>query len=92
MVMVMDESEQIEDMMNKIKLDKSPNIIDMKKYIRYAMNIHKKDPDEIKEELNHWDKEKVEKTIKSVERERQKPKPKRYYVSLKEPLEDSTLR
>ena len=32
------------------------------------------------------------KGIKEVERENAKPKPKRYYVSLKEPLEDANLR
>lgn len=84
--------EDVEKRMNELKALDSPSIIEAQKYIRYLINVKKYAPEEVLEDVEHWPLEKVAHAIKKVERENLKPKPKRYYVSLKEPLEDSSLR
>ena len=86
--MAMEDSDSIRAEMNAIKKKKSPTIVEVQKYVRYLINIMKYDPESVYEDVRHWDKEKVAAAIKDVERENLKPKPKRYYVSLKEPLEE----
>ena len=78
--------------MEDIKKKESPSHVDMHKYIRYAINVKKFSNEEVLEDVAHWPLEKVQTNIKEVERENSKPKPKRYYVSLKEPLEDVALK
>ncbi len=78
--------------MNKIKAKKNPTVMEIRRYVRYAVNVLKYDSEKLYEEVVHWKKEELEKEIKEVERENLKPKPKRYYVSLKDPLEDGGLR
>lgn len=78
--------------MNSIKLKEKPSIPEMRKYVRYIVNVLKYEPEAIMDHLSHWDKDEVERAIKEVVRENLKPKPKRYFVSLKEPLEDGALR
>ncbi|MBT3720684.1 hypothetical protein HN789_02245 [archaeon] len=75
--------------MNEIKNKSDPSIIEVYKYIRYKINVEKSSSESLFNELDHWDKKKIENAIKEVERENTKPKPKRYYVSLKEPLEEN---
>ena len=84
--------ENVEEQMNEIKSKKDPSLVEVKKYVRYAMNVLKNNPEALLEELSHWNPEEVEKAIRDVERENTKPKPKRYFVSLKEPLEDANLK
>ena len=67
-------------------------MLDKLKVVRYYLNHEKLPADEIYEELKSWPRPTVEKIIAELEKENQKPKPKRYYVSLKEPLEDSSIR
>ena len=83
---------EIETKMNELKAKDNPSIIDAQKYVRYLINVKHYSPEEVLEDVQHWLLEIVEKAIKEVERENMKPKPKRYYVSLKEPLEDSMLK
>ncbi|MBN2367762.1 hypothetical protein JXC34_01990, partial [Candidatus Woesearchaeota archaeon] len=71
--------EDVEKQMNEIREKNIPSLVEVKKYVRYAMNVLKNDPDALVEELSHWKLEDVEKAIKDVERENMKPKPKRYY-------------
>ena len=68
------------------------NSVEVLKYIRYAINVKKYPNEKIYEILSHWDKDKVNSAISKVEKENAAPRPKRYYVSLKEPLEDPNLR
>jgi hypothetical protein len=80
--------ENIELEMKKIRAKKAPNAVELQKYIRYLINVRKYDPESIYEDVPLWKKDEVEKVIKDVERENSKPAPKRYYVSLKEPLDE----
>lgn len=82
------EEKNIEQEMNKLRETKNPTIMDIQKLVRYYINVKKYDSEKILEDLSHWNKEEVEKAIKEVERENSKPKPQRYYVSLKEPLDE----
>ena len=85
-------NEEVQKKMVKLKKLKKPSYLEVRKYIRYLINVKKYSPEEVIEEVMHWPLSFVERAIKEVERENLKPKPKRYYVSLKEPLEDSSLR
>jgi hypothetical protein len=80
--------DNVADEMKKIKEKKSPTVVDVQRYVRYVTNVLKYDAEKVHEEVPHWPKEQVEKALKEVERENSKPRPKRYYVSLKEPLEE----
>lgn len=77
------------EIMNKIKEKSEPSTVEIYKYIRFLINVKKLGKEEVFNDVKTWDKEKVENVIKEVERENSKPKPKRYYVSLKEPLEEN---
>jgi transcription initiation factor IIE alpha subunit len=81
----------VKEEMAQLKSKKAPSTVDIQKYVRYLTNVLKYDEESIYEDVPHWNKDAVGKAIKEVERENQKPKPKRYFVSLKEPL-DSDLR
>jgi len=83
---------EIEEMMKEISKKDYPSVIEVRKYIRYLINVKKMDEDEIFANVSHWNKDVVENAIKLTKRENAKPKPKRYYVSLKEPLEDARLK
>lgn len=85
-------NEEVAKKMAKLKKIEKPSFLEVRKYVRYLTNIKKFSPEEVVEEVMHWPLSFVEKAIKQVERENLKPKPKRYYVSLKKPLEDTTLR
>ena len=80
--------EEVKEEMQKIKSKKSPTIFEIQKYVRYLVNVLKYDSDSVFEDVPNWDKKQVEKAIKEVERENSKPRPQRYYVSLKEPLDE----
>ena len=84
--------DDVAEKMSAIKAMENPSIPEIKKYIRYAINVLKFDGTELLEDVGHWNLETVERIIKDVQRENLKPKPKRYYVSLKEPLEEGSLR
>ena len=79
--------DDIEFKMNEIKSKSRPTDSEIRKYVRYSMNVRKLDNDHIMDECQDWGLAKIESTIKDVERENQKPRPQRYYVSLKDPLE-----
>jgi hypothetical protein len=79
-------------MMETIKNKEKPTKTEMRKYIRYLINVKKLDAENVYEDVPHWEKDEVDKAIKDIERENSKPTPKRYYVSLKEPLEEGSLR
>ena len=85
-------NEEVQKKMAKLKSVKKPSYLEVRKYIRYLINVNKYSPEQVLDEVMHWPLSFVEKAMKEVERENQKPKPKRYYVSLKEPLEDGALR
>lgn len=74
--------------MNQIRNKTDPSHIEVHKYVRYMINKESYTAEEVLDELADWPLEKVETAIKDVERENSKPRPKRYYVSLKEPLEE----
>lgn len=78
--------EEIAEAMKQLKSKKSPSTIEVQKYVRYLINVLKYDPDSIFDEVSHWNRSDVEKAVKEVERENSKPRPQRYYVSLKEPI------
>ena len=86
--MAMEDSDSIRAEMDVIKKKKSPSEVELQKYVRYLINVLKYDSESVYEDVKHWDKEKISAAIKDIERENLKPKPKRYYVSLKEPLEE----
>ncbi len=79
--------EDVESAMKQLKSKKSPSVIEVQKYVRYLINVLKYDEESVFEDVSHWNKPDVEKAIKEVERENSKPRPQRYYVSLKEPME-----
>ena len=83
-----DTTDSVKAEMDAIKKKRLPNKVEIQKYVRYLINVLKFDAESVHDDLKHWDKEKVETAIKDVQRENLKPKPKRYYVSLKEPLEE----
>ncbi len=85
-------NKEIQEKMAKLKKIEKPSFLEVRKYVRYLTNIKKFSAEQIMEEVMHWQLSFVERAIKEVERENTKPKPKRYYVSLKKPLEDTTLR
>jgi hypothetical protein len=72
--------------MKKLKSKKDPTVVDVRKYVRYMINVLKYDADSVYEDVPHWKKAEVAKAMKEVERENSKPRPQRYYVSLKEPM------
>ena len=82
----------VEDIMREIKAKNNPDSIEILKYIRYAVNVKKYPNEKIIEILSHWDLGKIDSAIKKVEKENSAPRPKRYYVSLKKPLEDQNMR
>ncbi len=84
--------EDVKEEMAKIRAKKSPAAFELQKYVRYLMNVLKYDSEAVFEDVPHWDKKAVENAVREVERENLKPTPKRYYVSLKEPLEDEGMR
>ncbi|MBN1503323.1 hypothetical protein JW930_07325 [Candidatus Woesearchaeota archaeon] len=84
--------DDIKEKMQSIKEKADVTTLEKLKLVRYYINIQKYSSDKIIEELSHWDRAEIQKLIKDVEQENLKPGPKRYYVSLKEPLEDSALR
>lgn len=88
----MDSADKARASILALKQRQRPTSLEMLKLIRFYINHEKHSNARILEELAHWDRESVEKTIEHVEKENQKPKPKRFYVSLKEPLEDTYIR
>jgi hypothetical protein len=80
--------ENIESEMKKIRSKKSPNVLELQKYVRYLVNARKYDADSVYEDVPDWNRSEIEKALKEIERENSKPKPQRYYVSLKEPLDE----
>ena len=82
------EKDDVEQRMLELKNKEEPTQVDMYKYIRYLINVKEMSNEEVIEETRHWPLEKITNAINRVERENAKPKPKRYYVSLKEPLDD----
>ncbi|MCM2325798.1 MAG: hypothetical protein NDI94_05010 [Candidatus Woesearchaeota archaeon] len=84
--------DDVEQKMNLLKEKKDPGEQDVRKYVRYLLNVKKHSEEQVKDDLKHWKPAMVESAIKDVERENQKPRPQRYYVSLKEPLEDGSLK
>ncbi|MEM3373605.1 MAG: hypothetical protein QXE31_00115 [Candidatus Woesearchaeota archaeon] len=85
---MVDENKNVDLEMKKLREKKSPTIMEVQRLVRYYINVKKYDSEKIFEDLSHWNKEDVEKAIKEVERENSKPKPQRYYVSLKEPMDE----
>ncbi|MBD3204116.1 hypothetical protein GF327_07505 [Candidatus Woesearchaeota archaeon] len=85
-------TEDIKKEMDAIRAKKEPTTLEKLKLIRYYFNKLKYTEEKIFEELSSWNKQEVENIISDVKKENQKPRPKRYYVSLKEPLEDTRLR
>ena len=84
--------QDVEKRMLELKNKEDPTQMDMYKYIRYLINVKEMTDEEVIEETSHWPLEKITIAINKVQRENAKPKPKRYYVSLKEPLDDTTLK
>lgn len=84
--------EDVKEEMKKIKSKKNPSVVDIQRYVRYMVNVNKYDEDSIYEDVPHWKKDDVKKAITEVERENSKPRPQRYFVSLKEPLEGDGMR
>ncbi|NTV24204.1 MAG: hypothetical protein HGA85_07615 [Nanoarchaeota archaeon] len=74
--------------MESLKAKLVPTSVEIIKYVRYLKNVLKYDDESIYVDVPKWKREEIEKALKEVERENSKPKPKRYYVSLKEPLDD----
>ena len=85
----MSENQDIRYEMESLKNKDDPVYTEIRRYVRYLINVKKYGEEKIYGDVAHWDREAVEKAIKDVERENMKPKPKRYFVSLKEPLEDN---
>ena len=50
--------------MNEIKNKSDPSIIEVYKYIRYKINVEKSSSESLFNELDHWDKKKIENAIK----------------------------
>jgi hypothetical protein len=50
------------------------------------------DEEKIRQDVMHWDSKAVDEIIRMADAERSRPSPKRYFVSLKEPLEETGLR
>jgi hypothetical protein len=73
----------------EIKSKVNPTTLEKFKLIRYYMNHEKYSKDRIVSELPSWPKGDVQQIIEEIEKENQKPLPKRYFVSLKEPLDDN---
>ncbi len=78
----------VEAEMRSIKSKKLPNAAELQKYVRYLVNVRKYDEESVYKDVPQWNKTDVARALKEVERENMRPKPKRYYVSLKEPLEE----
>ena len=88
-----DKTEQeVRRAMENVKSNVSPSASEKLKLVRYFINHEKYSHDKVLSELSRWPAEEVEKIIKDIERENQKPLPKRYYVSLKGPLDDAGMR
>ena len=71
-----------------IKNKKNPTPTEKYKLIRFYVNVLKMDTEKIYSQVPQWKKEDVDKIVKEVEAENLKPTPKRYYVSLKEPMDE----
>jgi hypothetical protein len=84
--------DDVQTRMNNIHNLKNPNSVEVLKYIRYLINVKDYDPDQVYEDVTHWDKSKIAMAIKDVYKENNRPKPKRYYVSLKDPLNEQNTR
>ena len=82
--------EDVEKIMKELKIKRNPTQFEVQKYVRYLVNVKKFDLDRIIDDVD-WDIDKIKKAYKEVERENSKPRPKRYYVSLKEPLETDSF-
>jgi hypothetical protein len=82
----------IEKEMEEIKNKTHPTALEKVKLIRYYINVYEHPEDKILEILKHWNPDEVKEHLMGVLKENSKKPPKRYYVSLKEPLEDSKLR
>jgi len=79
----------VEIRMNEIKHNRNASTIEIYRLVRYLINVQEYNNSRIFDELVYFDEDKINQAIKKVETENSKPKPKRYYVSLKEPLEDN---
>ena len=73
--------------MNEIRNKLEPTQIEVHKYVRYLINVQNYSAERVMEKVPDWSLDKVETAIKDVERANNQPRPKRYYVSLKEPLD-----
>ena len=82
----------IEKEMEQIRKKDHPTALDQVKLIRYYINVYEHPEEKIMELLSHWDPKEVKAHFGKVHEEKAKQPPKRYYVSLKEPLEDSDLK
>ncbi|MBU0758292.1 MAG: hypothetical protein KKF44_09560 [Nanoarchaeota archaeon] len=78
--------------MHEIKVKDNPTSLERLKLVRFFVNSEKYTEEKIYSELAHWPRQDVENSIHEVIKENSRPRPKRYYVSLKEPLEDSSFR
>ncbi|PIY59790.1 hypothetical protein COY95_05210 [Candidatus Woesearchaeota archaeon CG_4_10_14_0_8_um_filter_47_5] len=80
--------------MEEIRAKTNPSIVEKYKYIKYL--IHEVPENERNKEIEHlaslWGEDDVQKILKDVESESKKLPPKKYYVSLRDPLEDPMTR
>ena len=83
---------EIEAEMEAIKNKSNPTALEKVKLVRYYINVYEHPEGKIMELLKHWNPTDVKDHLQKVHEENAKKPPKRYYVSLKEPLEDSNLR
>jgi len=78
----------VSDEMQRIADDDNPNELEKKKYLRYLISqgsMAKKRPELEK----RWGQRQVSELIEEIESENKKPNPRKYYVSLKEPLDEN---
>ena len=59
---------EVKEKMEKIKANKNAGFLDIRKYIRYLINVEKIDPNSILNEVSHWPLVHVEKAIKQETR------------------------
>jgi len=71
----------------ELKKKQDPTMLEKLKVIRFYYNTEKLEKERIYKEVP-WPKKDVDSILEDLDKERQKPRPKRYYVSLKEPLEE----
>ncbi len=84
--------QEVKKNMENIRKKENPTTLEKMKLIRYYVNHEKYSESRILKLLKEWPEDEVMNIIDDVKKEDLKPKPKRYYVSLKEPLEDSVLK